>query len=73
MKKFLVIMVLALLSGCTTRTEYGQCVGVIEDRDPKLVYKLSIWNTVLAIVFSETIFVPIVVLANSTLCPEGTK
>lgn len=63
----------ALLAGCTTRTEYGPCIGVLETGDPSLRYNLSAWNLVLAFIFSETIVVPVVVLIESTRCPVGQK
>lgn len=73
MRTMICILVAALLAGCTTRTEFGECVGIADDRDPALVYKLSVWNTVLAVVLFETIFVPIVVLANEISCPVAVK
>ena len=74
MKKILVIATLmALLTGCTSSTQYGSCIGIADDKAPNLQYKLSVWNTFLAIIFSETIVVPIVVLANETYCPVGVK
>jgi len=74
MKKFIVILLAAImLSGCTSTTQFGQCIGIADDKNPELVYKLSVWNTFLAIVFSETIIVPIVVLVDETFCPVGTK
>jgi hypothetical protein len=62
-----------LAAGCTTKTEYGECIGVLQDKKPDLEYKLSGWNTFLAIVFSETIVVPIVVVADEFQCPVGKK
>lgn len=74
MKKIIVLAVFAaFLSGCTTKTEYGECIGVLQDKKPDLEYKLSIWNTVLAVVFSETVVVPIVVVANEHSCPVAKK
>jgi hypothetical protein len=74
MKKILAIATLmAMLTGCTSSTQYGSCIGVADDKEPHLQYKLSVWNTFLAIIFSETIVVPIVVLANETYCPVGVK
>jgi hypothetical protein len=66
-------LVIAMLAGCTSSTSFGECVGIADDKDPKLTYKLSVWNTVLAIVFSETIVVPVVVLVNETYCPVARK
>lgn len=74
MKKIIAVSILfALLSGCTSHTEFGECVGVFDDKKPALEYKLSVWNTVLVIVFSETIIVPVVVVANEAQCPVGKK
>lgn len=74
MKKIIAICALtALFSGCTSSTQYGECVGVLQDKKPDLEYKLSIWNTLLAVVFSETVVVPIVVVANEHSCPVGKK
>ena len=74
MKKILLVATMvALLSGCTSSTQYGSCIGIADDKEPNLQYKLSVWNTFLAIIFSETIVVPIVVLANETYCPVGVK
>jgi uncharacterized protein YcfL len=75
MKKLLIlVMTLILLSGCASRTEFGECIGVTkEDEKPDLVYKLSVRNVVLAAVFFQTLFTPIVVLVNETYCPVGRK
>ena len=74
MKKLILILTAAaFLSGCTGSTPHGPCVGAFEDRNPKKVYKLSIWNTFLGIVFIETLIVPIVVVSNQVICPIGDK
>jgi hypothetical protein len=74
MKKIILCAAIAILAaGCTTKTEYGECIGVLQDKKPDLEYKLSGWNTFLAIVFSETIVVPIVVVADEFQCPVGKK
>lgn len=62
-------LLLALLAGCTTRTEHGECIGAFDDKKPGVEYKLSGWNLFLAIVFSETIVVPVVVVADEFRCP----
>ncbi len=64
-------LVLLLLGGCTSETAFGPCIGGFDDRDPHLIYKVSGWNLAMAIVFIETIFVPIVVAVDETLCPIG--
>lgn len=74
MKKVIAVLCLAaVLSGCTTSTAFGPCVGALDDKDPKLVYKLSVWNTILAVIFVGTVFVPVLVVANDMICPEGRK
>jgi len=69
----LVACLLAICAGCQSRTNFGRCIGAFDDRRPELEYRLSIRNTVLAAVFVETIFVPVLVVANQTLCPVGRK
>lgn len=74
MKRILIVLAAALmLAACTSRTEHGDCVGIGEDKDPKLTYKLDTTNLVLGIVFVETIVVPVIVAVNETFCPVGKK
>ena len=70
MKKFIVIaLILLFLSGCTTRTSFGECIGITDTPKPNLVYRLSYWNVFLAFIFSETIVVPAVVIFADLRCP----
>lgn len=72
MKKLLVLIVAAvLLGGCTTRTEYGECIGLGESGQKDLHYKLSAWNLAMGVIFVETLVVPVVVAANELSCPVG--
>lgn len=71
MKKLIIVACLLALAGCETRTDYGECKGAFDQRSPQLEYKLSIRNTVLGVVFFETIFVPVIVVANDAVCPVG--
>lgn len=74
MKKILLIALAAVfLAGCTTRTQYGECVGVGDDKNPTLHYKADVWNVFLGIVFVETVIVPLVVVLDETYCPVGVK
>jgi hypothetical protein len=66
-------LMLMLLAGCTSRTGYGECIGAFDDKQPDLQYKVSGWNLALAIIFSETIVVPVVVVASETSCPVAAK
>lgn len=72
--KTLIILTLALaLTGCTTKTEFGDCIGAFDDKNPHKEYKVSVKNVVLAVFFFQTIYTPIVVVANETYCPVGNK
>jgi hypothetical protein len=72
MRKVIALLALAaLLSGCTSKNEFGECIGAFDDKKPGVEYKLSVWNTVLAVIFVETIVVPVVVVANQARCPIG--
>jgi len=72
MKKVLLISLL-LLAGCTSKTEYGPCIGAFDDRNPKLEYKMSFNNLVVGALFFELILPPISVVVNETFCPIGVK
>lgn len=70
MKRALALAALVLsMSGCRYQTEYGQCVGLASTPDPALVYRPSTRNLVLAAIFVETIFVPVLVALNQYSCP----
>jgi hypothetical protein len=76
MKRFFFIsMVAAMLTGCTTETELGPCKGVFnkDEENPKLKYELSTKNLLGAIVFSETLAVPIMVGGLWLWCPVEKK
>lgn len=74
MKKFLLIATtIALLTGCTRSTSYGQCVGVMEEKESHLKYEVSYWNAFVAFIFLETIIVPIVYVSSDISCPVGVK
>jgi hypothetical protein len=73
MKKILFAIMLALMPACQSATEHGECVGIIEEEDPSLKYEASVRNIVLAVIFIETIFVPLVVLLGEVKCPVEKK
>lgn len=70
-----IAMILAVLaaSGCTSETKYGECIGVQDEKDPSLVYHVSVYNVALGIIFSETIVVPVVVILSELSCPVGQQ
>jgi len=76
MKKIVFIILLALalvLPGCNRETPYGKCIGLADDKNPALNYKVDTWNAVMGIVFVETVIVPFVVLNDCIYCPVGAK
>jgi hypothetical protein len=75
-KKKLVLMAVlmaALVSGCTSKTDFGQCVGAFDDKNPALTYKLDVGNAVVGVLFSGLILPPVLVIADETFCPVGRK
>jgi hypothetical protein len=79
MRKFLVLAALVtLFAGCeSNRVIAGKtvpCVGI--DRvgeNTNYVYRTSTRNVIWAVVFSETIIVPVIVVIDELYCPEWQK
>ena len=67
------IVMLVLLSGCIEETKYGRCIGAFDDRDPTLIYEMSVWNVAMGIIFFEMIIPPIYVVSSATMCPEAVR
>lgn len=72
MKNYLICLAL-LLTACTSETDLGQCVGVMDDKDPTLQYKVSIWNAIVATFFVETFIVPVIYVTSYIQCPVAKK
>lgn len=73
MKFLLAILAVVVLSSCTSKTEFGPCIGAFDDKDPSLVYKASINNIVWGVLGWELIAPPIVVVVDQFHCPVGRK
>lgn len=78
MKKFgivLSLLTLIVVAGCQGRTEYGECLGIQDDNlmKPNLEYRVSVRNTVLGVIFFQSIFAPVIWLAADFRCPVGYK
>jgi len=72
----LVIFILGLaiiLTGCTSQTQFGDCIGLADAKKPDLVYKVSATNLIVAILTFELIAPPVIVAVNETFCPIGRK
>lgn len=70
--KYLLILSL-FLTGCTSKTEFGNCIGIGDDKKPDLIYKVSSSNIIIGILLMELIAPPIVVLADEFYCPIAKK
>lgn len=64
---------LAFLVGCTSNTAYGPCVGLGEEQDPRLTYKVNAQNLAVGLLFVQTIIVPVYVAVDQFYCPVGYK
>lgn len=67
------VLLIMLITGCTSATKYGECVGLLDTKDPNLYYETKTSNVVLAVVFSETVVVPLFVVLKQYQCPIGNK
>lgn len=73
MKNLILIGILVFFTGCTTRTQYGRCIGFADTPDQALEYELSWWNAFVAGLFAESIIVPLYTVAYEIKCPIGYK
>jgi hypothetical protein len=67
------LLSLLLLTSCQTHTQYGECIGLADIRDPKTVYRVSIWNAFLAIIFVETVIAPVYIVGKRIECPAAKR
>ena len=76
MKFFLLVFLLSVIGfvGCKSETQFGQCVGFDnDDHKPNLVYKISIRNAIVSIIFAQTIIVPVIWAFDYAYCPVEKK
>ena len=66
-------LLVLLFSGCTESTEHGECIGLGQDKDPAFNYRVDKSNAFVALIFVETLIVPIVIIADNILCPVSVK
>lgn len=67
--KILIVILMALVAGCSSKTEHGECIGVNGKKDPTLQYEFSTKNIIIGLIFSETIIVPVIVVMDQLECP----
>lgn len=76
MRKIVIVLCLVFsigLSACKSETEYGSCIGILDEPDPALIYRPSTRNIVLGAIFFQSIFAPALVVLKEHSCPEGRK
>jgi hypothetical protein len=61
------------MTSCASKTEFGQCVGINDKKDPTLEYKYSTRNIVIGTIFFEMLFPPFIIAFNELECPVGKK
>jgi len=69
MMKKLLLIICILVTGCTSKTEFGPCIGINQEKKPDLRYEYSGWNIAMGVIFAELIAPPIVVVLNELQCP----
>lgn len=73
MKKLAIVVLMLSMSACTSSNQYGKCVGLNGNEDPKLKYEYSALNIAIGILFFGFIAPPIYVALDELKCPVGTK
>lgn len=75
MKKLMIafLLLMTLVTGCSSSNKYGKCVGLNGKEDPKLQYEYNAWNMALGFIFLETLVVPLVVVLDDLKCPVGSN
>ena len=70
--KIVIIALMIFVTSCTGNTKYGECVGFdSSDRKPRLIYKISVRNTIWSFIGVETIIVPVLWATSYAYCPIG--
>lgn len=72
-KRFLATAALMFTMGCRTETEFGQCIGVQDDRSPMLVYEVPTRNIVLSAIFFQSVIGPALFFFADFRCPVARK
>lgn len=78
MKNLVLVAMAALALGCNESKVIDgkevRCIGLERaNEDHKYVYRLDTKNVVLAVIFSETIVVPVIVVLDDLYCPVALK
>jgi hypothetical protein len=70
MKTVIVVMIMTL-TACTSSNQYGKCIGVNDEPNPKLSYRYNVWNISMGIIFFGFVAPPLYVIFDEIQCPTG--
>ena len=73
MRNAMLALMFMLIAACQTKTEFGPCIGLLDQKSPALKHDWATWNIVGAAFFSETIIIPLVIAAKYLECPVSEK
>jgi hypothetical protein len=62
-----------LLTGCETENQHGSCIGIVEEKEPNLIYKPSVQNIVVGTLFFWLILPPVLVVTTDYQCPIAKR
>jgi len=67
------LLLALLLVSCSGSNQHGECLGLADDKNPALVYKISVRNAFWSLVGIETIIAPILWATDYAYCPVDRK
>lgn len=73
MNKLVSLIMLLSLTACVGRTQYGECVGALGEKNPKYYYEYSGWNIAAAVLLGGSVLVPAIVVFDRLKCPVAVK
>ena len=74
MKKLILVLSLsAFMFSCKGRSDLGECIGLTDDGESQLIYKVSVRNAFWSFVGLETIIAPILWFTDFAKCPVRIK
>ncbi|MDB4330276.1 hypothetical protein N9948_00970 [bacterium] len=69
MKSFLLSILILFITSCSGSTQFGECIGIADEGNPKLIYETSTRNAIWSFIGIETIIAPILWATDYAKCP----
>lgn len=69
----LAALILLFATTYKTNTDFGECVGLGQQKVDSLVYEPNVGNILIGVVGFETLIIPAYIALTSLECPVGTK